>query len=192
MIDQRKRIFAVNLWIWDLLLTTASFFLAYGFRSSDIVERILGSFFELGGHTVMPARVYLWHLAIILPTWAVLLPLFRVYSEPTLPPLTQIGRLSKAIGLAGLIMAASISFVKPDTSNRVIVFATLLIDYVLLVSYRVVLMKVHKHGALDVRHVAVIGDGPAAHDFARTIENHGVWGFKLVGIFARPEVRALL
>ena len=55
----------------------------------------------------MPARVYLWHLAIILPTWAVLLPLFRVYSEPTLPPLTQIGRLSKAIGLAGLVMAAA-------------------------------------------------------------------------------------
>src|SRR5262245_62107351 len=174
MIDQRKRIFAVNLWLVDLLLTAASFFLAYWFRL----------LIELEGHTVMALGVYLWILIIILPTWAILLPLFRVYSEPTLPPLTQIGRLSKAIGLAGLVMAASISFVKPDTSNRVIVFSTLLIDFVLLVSYRVILMKVHKHGALDVRHVAVIGDGPAAHDFARTIENHGVWGFKLVGIFA--------
>ena len=68
MIDQRKRIFAVNLWTVDLVLTTASFFFAYGFRS----------LFELQGHTLMSVRVYLWLLAIILPTWALSLPLFRV------------------------------------------------------------------------------------------------------------------
>src|SRR2546427_725081 len=86
MIDQRKRIFAVNLWALDLILTTASFFLAYRFR----------------------------------------------------------------------------------------------------------LMKVHKHGALDVRHLAVVGNGASAHAFARTIENHRVWGLKLVGVFSRDEARTLL
>src|SRR5438128_257063 len=130
MINQRKRIFAVNLWTWDLLLTTASFFLAYSLRS----------LFQVEGHTVMPVRVYLWHLAIILPTWALALPLFRVYSEPALPPLTQIGRVSKAVGFAGLVMAAAISFVRPDASNRVIVGLTLAIDYIFLVSYRVIFM----------------------------------------------------
>src|SRR5215510_8257712 len=105
MIDQRKRIFAVNLWLVDLTLTTASFFLAYRFRS----------LFQLEEHTLMPLRIYLGLLAIILPTWAILLPLFRVYSEPTLAPLAQIVRLSKAIGFAGLVAAASISFVKPET-----------------------------------------------------------------------------
>ena len=168
MIDQRKKIFAVNLWIFDLLLTTFSFFLAY----------IVRSLIELEGHTVMPVRVYLWLLAIILPTWALLLPLFRVYSEPTLPPLTQILRLSKAIGFAGLVMAAAISFVRPDSSNRAIVIAMLVSDYILLVSYRVVLMKVTKHGALDVRHVAVIGSGSAdcvaaSRDTRRDPSNRG-------------------
>jgi exopolysaccharide biosynthesis polyprenyl glycosylphosphotransferase len=43
-----------------------------------------------------------------------------------------------------------------------------------------------------VRHVGVVGSGRAAHDFARTIQNHGVWGLKLVGIYGRDEVRALL
>jgi exopolysaccharide biosynthesis polyprenyl glycosylphosphotransferase len=191
MINQRKRIFAVNLWIWDLLLTTASFFLAYSLRSS-VVEGILRSLFQLEGHPVMPIRVYLWHLVIILPTWALLLPLFRVYSEPTLPPLTQIGRLSKAVGLAGLIMATAISFIGPDASNRVIVGLTLTIDYIFLVSYRVIFMKVTKHRALDVRNVAVVGSGAAADDFARTIENHRIWGLKLIGVFDRDEVRALL
>jgi exopolysaccharide biosynthesis polyprenyl glycosylphosphotransferase len=182
MIDQRKRIFAVNLWVFDLVLTTASFFSAYGFRT----------LFEVEGHTVMSLQIYLGLLAIILPTWAILLPLFRVYSEPALPPLTHIWRLSKAIGFAGLVMAAAISFLKPDTSNRFIVVFTLVISYIFLVSYRVVLMKVSKHGALDIRHVAVVGGGPAAQEFARTIQRHHLWGLKLVGIFRRDEARALL
>jgi exopolysaccharide biosynthesis polyprenyl glycosylphosphotransferase len=182
MIDQRKRIFAVNLWLTDLALTTASFVLAYRFRL----------LFDLKGHTVMPIQVYLWLLAIILPTWAVLLPLFSVYSELTLPPLTQIVRLSKAIGFAWLLVAVLISFVNPDASNRIVVLLMLVVNYILLVSYRVVLMKVTKHGALDVRHVAVVGNASSAHEFARTIKRHDMWGLKLVGVFNRDEVRALL
>ena len=89
-------------------------------------------------------------------------------------------------------MAAAISFLKPDTSNRFIVGVTLVISYIFLVSYRVVLMKVTKHGALDVRHVAVVGNGPPAYEFARTIENHRVWGLKLLGVFRQEEGRALL
>src|SRR5262249_9049038 len=149
------------------------------------------SLIQLEEHTLMPFQVYLWLLFIILAAWAVLLPLFRVYSEPMLPPLAQIVSLSKAIGFAGLVAAAAISFVKPETSSRVIVVLTLVIDYIFLVSYRVLLRKFHKHGALDIRHVAVVGDSEAAYDFARTIENHRVWGLKLVGVFRRDEVRTL-
>src|SRR5438552_8794558 len=177
MIGQRKRIFAVNLWLADLALTTASFFLAYRFRS----------LFELSGHIVMPIQTYFWHIAIILPTWALLLPLFSVYSEPTLPPLNQIGRLSKAIGFAWLVVAVLISFVNPDASNRIVVLLMLVINYILLVSYRIALIQVTKHGALDVRHVAVVGNAGAAHEFARTIKRHDVSGLKLIGIFSHDE-----
>ncbi len=181
MIDQRKRIFAVNLWLFDLVLTATSFFLAYR-------ARLL---FELEGHTLMPVQVYLWLLAIILPTWAVLLPLFRVYSEPTLPPFAQIIRLSKAIGFAWLVMAALQFFIN-DPSNRLIVLFTLVINYILLVSYRVVLLKITKHAALDVRHVAIVGKGTVAPELARTIENQSAWGLKLIGIFSQAEVRSVL
>src|ERR1051326_8356175 len=182
MIDQRKRIFAVNLWLTDLALTTVSFFVSYRFRL----------LFELKGHTLMPVQVYFWLLAIIIPTWGFLLPVFGVYSEPTLPPITQIGRLSKAIVSAWLLMAVLSSFVDPDASNRIILLVTLAINYILLVSYRVVLMKVTKHGALDVRNVAVIGSDSAADEFARIIQRHGIWGLKLIGVFTRDAVRNLL
>jgi exopolysaccharide biosynthesis polyprenyl glycosylphosphotransferase len=182
MIDQRKRIFAFNVWLLDLVLTAASFLLAYRFRA----------LFELEGHTVMPVQIYLWLLAIILPTWAVLLPLFRVYSEPGLGPLQQILRLSKAIGFAWLVMLAVQFFLNQDQSNRLIVLFTLVINYLLLVSYRVILFKITKHGALDIRHVAVVGVGKIAQDFARTIEAHRDWGLKLVGVFSQDEVRDVL
>ena len=65
MIDQRKRIFAVSLWLLDLLLTMVSFFLAYRLRL----------LFDLRAHKVMEIQVYLWLLVIILPTWAIMSPL---------------------------------------------------------------------------------------------------------------------
>jgi exopolysaccharide biosynthesis polyprenyl glycosylphosphotransferase len=190
MIDQRKRIFAVNRWLFDLALTAASFFLAYHARTWFDVVPWFSTLLE--GHTVMPVRVYLWLLAVILPTWAVLLPLFRVYSSPSQTVRSQILTLSKAIVFAWLVMAALQFFINADASNRVIVLLTLIINYCLLVCYRIVLFKFAKHGALDVRHVAVIGAGPAAQDFARTIEKHREWGLKLIGIFSRNEVRTVL
>lgn len=182
MIDQRKRIFAFNVWLFDLLLTAASFLMAYRFRS----------LFELEGHTVMPVQIYLWLLAIILPTWAFLLPIFGVYSEPGLRPLHQILRLSKAIGFAWLVMLAVQFFVNQDQTNRLIVLFTLVINYLLLVSYRVILFKITKKGVLDVRHVAVVGVGPTAMQVASNIEDHRDWGLDLVGVFNQEEVRSIL
>jgi FlaA1/EpsC-like NDP-sugar epimerase len=156
--------------------------MAYRFRS----------LFELEGHTVMPVQVYLWLLAIILPTWAFLLPIFGVYSEPGLRPLHQILRLSKAIGFAWLVMLAVQFFINQDQTNRLIVLFTLVINYLLLVSYRVILFKITKKGVLDVRHVAVVGVGPTAMQVARNIEDHRDWGLDLVGVFNQEEVRSIL
>jgi exopolysaccharide biosynthesis polyprenyl glycosylphosphotransferase len=182
MIDQRKRIFAVTLWSLDLLLAAASFLLAYHIRT----------WFEFEGHTVMEMEVYLWTLAIILPTWAILLPAFRVYSEPSHPITQQIAQLSKAIGLAWLVMAAILLFVNRDETNRLIVLITLGINYVLLVSYRLVLFRFKKYGGLDLRHVAVVGTGSVAADFAARIEKHREWGVKLIGVFEPGSIRAIL
>jgi exopolysaccharide biosynthesis polyprenyl glycosylphosphotransferase len=181
MIDQRKRIFAVSLWLLDLLLTMVSFFLAYRLRL----------LFRIPEHTVMNVQVYLWLLGIILPTWAIILPLFQVYSEPAMRPLDQILRLTKAIVFAWLIVAA-LQFFTDDASSRLMIFFTLGINYCLLISYRVLLLKLKKHSALDVRHVAVAGNGPAARDFGRRIEAHLDWGLKLIEVVAPKDVRALL
>ncbi len=133
-----------------------------------------------------------WILAIILPTWAILLPAFGVYSEPSQPITHQIARLSKAIFFAWLVMAAITSFVNRDETNRFIVLLTLFVNSVLLISFRFVLLRFKKHGALDVRHVAIVGAGASADAFARTIERHREWGVKLIGVFDQTAIRPIL
>jgi len=185
MIDQRKRIFAVNLWLVDLALTTASFILAYCLRT----------FVDLQGYTVLPFREYLWLLAIILPVWALILPIFRVYTDLTSPPFDQIVRLTKGVFFAWLTLLATQFFLTNGdvfSRHRLIAIFTLVINYFLLVAYRIVLIRLKKHGALDVRHVAVVGVGDAARDFARQIEEHRVWGLHLIGIFEPNAVKGLL
>jgi exopolysaccharide biosynthesis polyprenyl glycosylphosphotransferase len=184
MVDQRKRILAVSLWTLDLALTAASFFLAYRVRLS------LGSLFILEGHSVEAVRDYLWLLAVILPTWAILLPAFKVYSQLTLQPLGMIVRLTKAIGVAWLAMAAIQFFVNPTAPARLILLFTLAINYAFLVSYRIFFVRFHK--ALGERHVAIIGAGEEAREFARKIEDNSQWGFKSKGIFSPSGARALL
>ena len=184
MIDQRKRIFAVNLWLIDLALTTASFYVAYRLRL----------LVELKGYTVLGFREYLWLLAIILPVWAIMFPLFRVYADLTASPLDQIIRLTKGIFFGWLTLLATQFFVTEDafSRHRLIALFFLVVNYLLLVAYRLVLIRLKKHGALDVRHVAVVGVGDAARDFARKIEEHRVWGLHLIGIFEQKDVRGLM
>ncbi len=182
MIDQRKRIFAVNSWILDLLLTTASFLLSYHIRN----------LFVLKGHPVMDVGVYLWILAIILPTWAVLLPVFRVYSEPSRPIVGQIAQLSKAIAFAWLVTAAMLSFIHNAGQNRAMLFLTLGINYVFLVSYRLAIFRFEKHGVLDIRRVAVVGSGERAGELAVRIQRSGEWGVRLVGMYDQVGIRPVL
>jgi exopolysaccharide biosynthesis polyprenyl glycosylphosphotransferase len=188
MIAQRKRIFAVNLWFLDLVLTAASFYLAYYLR---LLVAVLG---YLPNNTVLAFWEYRWLLAIILPIWAIVLPLLRVYSALTSSPVEQIIRLTKGIFFAWITLLAAQFFVSNDEfdRHRLIAVFTLVINYFFLVSYRLVLFRLKKHGALDVRHVAVFGTGEAARDFARKIEEHRDWGLKLVGVFNQKEVRPLL
>ena len=184
MIDQRKRIFAVNLWLVDLFLTTASFYLAYRLRQ----------LVDLQGYTVLPLPEYLWLLGIILPVWALMLPLFGVYSELTASPLDQIIRLTKGVFFAWLTVLAAQFFVSDNAFNRhrLIAVFILAINYVFLIAYRLLRIRFKKHSALDVRHVAVVGSGKAARDFAREIEQHRVWGLQLEGIFNQKDARELL
>ena len=178
MIQQRQKILAFNLFLIDLGLTAASFFLAYALRAS----------FQIEGFTVMPIGVYTWLLALILPIWAVLLLSFHVYSPRFLQLRDQLAQLSKAIGLAWVVLAAILFLLDQEATSRLIALFTLVLNCGVLVSYRLALFGIRGRNRTAVRHVAIIGDEPAASAFSQSIENHATWGLRPIGIF--PEARA--
>ena len=84
-------------------------------------------------------------------------------------------------------------FVNPDPSNRLIVLFTLVINYILLVSYRVILLQDHETRRPRCASRGRCRQRPdGATTLPATIENHRDWGLKLVGVFNQDEVRALL
>ena len=182
MIQQRQKILAFNLFLIDLVLTAASFFLAYAIRAS----------FEIEGFTVLSVGIYVWILALILPIWAVLLLGFRVYSPRFLKLRDQLAQLSKAIGLAWVVMAAILFLLNQEATSRLITLFTLVINYGFLVSYRLMLFGVRGRSRSSVRHVAIIGEGQAAGTFARTIENNVAWGLEPIGVFPEEKAREIL
>jgi exopolysaccharide biosynthesis polyprenyl glycosylphosphotransferase len=129
----------------------------------------------------------------MLPLWSVLLAFFGVYSRRSLTFPQQVLQVSKAVGLAWVILAALLFLLDEDgATSRLVALFALLINYCALVSYRWVLFRVrHRHRA-GARHVAVIGDGPSAADFARAIRTHSEWGLRAVGVFPLDSAQTVL
>ena len=182
MIEQRQKILAFNLLLMDLGLTAASFFLAYALSASFAIE----------GFTVMPIEVYIWLLALMLPIWAILLPAFLVYSPRFLQLKDQLVQLSKATGLAWVVIAAVLFLLNQDVTGRLIALLALILNYGVLVSYRFALFAVRGWNWSSIRHVAIIGEGQAATAFARSIENNATWGLKPIGVFPEERAREIL
>src|SRR5262245_58795407 len=129
MIDPRKSVFAVDVWLWDLALTALSFLLAYQARL----------FFSIEGHTVMPFQVYTPSLIIVIASIAIVLPLFRVYSQRAQTLTNQAWELAKAVSVAGCVAVALPILLREEASSRLLVLFTIAIDYAFLVSSRVLL-----------------------------------------------------
>ena len=143
MMVQTRKVRAVDLWLLDLALTVLSFFAAYELRV----------LLDLRGHAVMPIDVYLPALTVVVPAWAIVLPLFGVYSLGTIKASELLWPLSKALGIAWLIAVAGEFaiermhvFTHAGASRLVLVFM-LAIDLFLLAAYRFLLIRRIRHSA---------------------------------------------
>lgn len=132
-----------DLWLLDMALTAASFLVAYRMRVAV----------DLQAHTVMPLGVYLPTLFIMLPICAILFPLFHVYSRLTAEPLEALWRLAKAI-LAAMLATGVVDFIVTRMqlftnhgSSRLLLVLTFAINGLLLVSYRLLLVRKARYHA---------------------------------------------
>src|SRR5262245_5368991 len=142
MTDQGRLVLAINRWLLDLALIAVGFFFAYHVRL----------LFALEGHSLLPFGVYGRSLAIMVVVWAVALPLFGVYREPSQGWANEVRRLTKAAACGGVFTAAT-QFLANRTqlfsnpSNRIMMIFATIIAYVLLVGYRFLLLRRNRHAA---------------------------------------------
>lgn len=134
--DRARNANAVDLWLLDLALTAVSFLLAYRLR-------VLLQFQD---RTLMPFAVYVPALAVMLPAWALVLPAFRVY-RPAGSPIEIAWRMAKAVAAAWILASAAQTvivrmhlFVNWGSSS-IILILTLFLNYLLLTSYRLLLLR---------------------------------------------------
>jgi hypothetical protein len=137
-----KTLLGFNLWLFDLVLTAISFVVAYRLRSLLTIQN----------HPLLPITDYLWLLTVLAPALAVLLPLFLVYQTPDGPVWQQIVRLSKGFGVGSLLLFV-IPFLRSSyLSNRTLLALMLVIDFSLLVSYRLIALRGNTVGRLQKEH----------------------------------------
>jgi hypothetical protein len=137
MMDHRNRIRTADLWLLDLALTAVSFLVAYRLRALLPLET----------RTLMPFGVYVPLLAVMLPAWGLVLPAFRVYQNRPRTELSWILQLAPPILVAWLVSAAAeILLIRSQLfenwgSSTLILAFILPINYFLLVSYRLLLLR---------------------------------------------------
>jgi exopolysaccharide biosynthesis polyprenyl glycosylphosphotransferase len=182
MIQGRQRVLSTGLVATDLALTAASFPLAY----------LIRSFLTFQNSVLLPIGTYAWLLWLVLPIWGFLLAAFGVYLRPNLTLRQQLVRTTKAVALAWGAMVIVLYFLDSEATSRGVAALTLLINYPALISYRLFLFAARKRRQTWTRYVAVVGDGPAALDFARKISSHSEWGLEPVGVFSEDEAAGVL
>ncbi len=182
MIQGRQRVLSTGLAATDLALTAASFPLAY----------LVRSFMTFENSVLLPIGTYAWLLWLVLPVWGFLLAAFGVYARPHLVLGEQLIRTTKAVALAWGVLVIVLYFLDSEATSRGVAALTLFINYPALVSYRLFLFTARKRRQAWTRYVAVVGDGPAASDFARTISTHAEWGLEPIGVFAESEAGDVL
>ena len=133
----------------------------------------------------MPVQVYLGFLPSFFQPGRFCCPCSGVYSEPALPPLTQILRLCRRRSvLPGLVMARRAFLHEARTVEPFdrAVHAGHQLPFSCFLSCRP--DENYETGRLDVRHVAVVGVGPAAaSNLPAPSKTIALWGLKLVGVF---------
>jgi exopolysaccharide biosynthesis polyprenyl glycosylphosphotransferase len=162
----------------DLIVTAASFFLAYYLRR-DFADHL---------EDIGPVSDYLWILLIVLPIWWLLLSLHGAYySQRTTPIMSLIWMVLQVVFWGGIILFAALYAFKSFLVSRWFVGAFLVTNAVLLSLEKTALMSwLHyiRRKGYNFRTVLIVGIGDRLKEIKHKIDQHPNWGMKVIGFVA--------
>lgn len=179
MLRQRIILFKRLNIVVDLLITAASFVLAYYLRLF-----YPGSQLEPIG----PFSDYSWILLLILPVWWVLFNMHGAYySQRTTPFMSLTWMVLRVTFWGGIFLLAALYAFKGFLVSRWMIGAFLVLNASLLSLEKIVIMTwlhVLRKKGYNFRTVLIVGIGDRLREVKYKIDQHPGWGMKVVGFVA--------
>lgn len=194
MLKQRARTLAVAIFILDLALVGLAFLAAYWLRSL-LLPWAAPDRFPL---PLYPLSTYLPLLPLALVIWGGLLMQGRQYrSHRTVPLPEEIWSILR-IGLLGsVIFTLTIyafrldqALLESDLISRLWILLFAVLSCLLLLTEKLTIRVTSRYArarGFNYRTVLIVGTGKSAGEVITSIQNHGYWGFRILGQVTTAE-----
>lgn len=194
MLKERARIIAASVFLLDLLLVTAAFFLAYWLRTSVLPR--FGAPNAMG--PLYPLSEYLPFLPLALLLWSLLLlRTGRYRSHRTVPILQEAWAVVRVCVTAAVLFALVLFALRidewllgHDRISRLWIAVFALVACLLLLAEKLALRVTSRYVRLhgyNYRTVVIVGTNRDARQMARSINQHPYWGYKLLGFITNAS-----
>lgn len=192
MLKERARLVASVLLAIDLVGVALAFFGAYWLR--DSILPALG----LRPQHLYPLGEYLPLLPLVLAIWGFLLARFGAYrSHRTISLLDEAWSIVRVCGMGAVLFVLCIYLLRLDAAllgndqiSRVwigsLVAGSALAILATRTAVRLLSRFVRSYG-YNYRTILVVGTGPVAQSLAQSIDDHGYWGYRLLGFVEADE-----
>ncbi len=193
MLKEQARALAVSVFLTDLALTAAAFFLAFWIRA-DVLPFFLPERFS----AFYPLADYLPLLPLMLLIWgALLLASDRYRSHRTMRLVDEALEIIR-VSVSGLAVLALVVYafkldeklLGGDEFSRLWVLLVAALACVLILMEKLglrILSRWIRSRGYNYRTVLIVGTNAGAVALADSIRNHRYWGFKIVGFVTHPE-----
>src|SRR5260221_12102279 len=184
MLKQKAYLIARIVYLVDLALTTAAFFIAF-FLRDVVLPAVYPSHFPTG---LFPLSEYLKIYPMVLIIWSALLFTYHSYHSHRTIPLTKETATVLRVVLVGNVLLATLAFgipLRQLSRSFFILFGVLSASLVIIekILLRILARYVRMKG-LNYRTVLIVGTGRRALEVARMLHEHKYWGYKIVGFIS--------
>jgi len=182
MLRQKNKLVQFTVYVFDVFITLASFFLAYWLRDNPI----FGAYERL-----FPVTDYLFLLLIIIPAWSILFIYFKLYEPFRIRPFwLDILKIVKVVSFGMLFLVVMVFFLKLDYISRLFLIIFGLINFTLLslvkLTIRLSAASFRRKG-YNYRMVLIVGTGAGASEVSKIISENEHWGFKITGFLENGD-----
>ncbi len=177
MLRQHSDVFRKLLIFADICLAAGTFTAAY-FLSNEMRQ-------------LYPLDDYLRLMPYFVLVWVGLLYFLGMYSSFRTKPLPDVVSIVFETAFFGFVLFSSVVYiVKLHDVSRAFVFMIVIVSTAAFIFEKLLIVTVFRYfrrKGYNTRNILIVGTGRRAQNFAKSVEGHGEWGFKIVRMIDEDE-----